>query len=175
MYPLQFEPPSYPPSPSNPSRSSQSDRLGSLCYITVSHQLSNLHMIGYICQCYSLDSSHPLLFPLCPEDCPLHLHLYSCPSNMFISTIFLNPIYIYVSIWYLFFSFCLTSLCTTLSRSIYFVDPLGCFWHFYINLQCRLFRSSKLLFICLLFNFKILLRLFFFLFFLPSWVYAFKN
>ena len=32
-----------------------------LCYTAASHQLSILHMVMYICQCYSLNSSHPLL------------------------------------------------------------------------------------------------------------------
>ena len=32
------------------------------CVTTASHQLSVLHMVMYVCQCYSLNSSHPLLF-----------------------------------------------------------------------------------------------------------------
>ena len=36
------------------------------------------------------DSSHPLLSPLCPQVHFLHLCLYSCPANMFISTICLD-------------------------------------------------------------------------------------
>ena len=35
--------------PSHPSRSSRSASLGSLCYIAISHQLSSLHMVAYIC------------------------------------------------------------------------------------------------------------------------------
>ena len=31
-----------------------------------------------ICQCSSLNSSHPLLLPLCPQVCSVRLHLYSC-------------------------------------------------------------------------------------------------
>ena len=42
---------SFPPFPtSHLSRSSQSTRLGSLCCIATSHQLSILHKIVYICQ-----------------------------------------------------------------------------------------------------------------------------
>ena len=41
-----FEPPS--PPPSHPSRSSQSTKLGSLCYTATSHQLSVSHMVVYI-------------------------------------------------------------------------------------------------------------------------------
>ena len=141
MYPLQLESPSYPPSPSNPSRSSQSDRLGSPCYITVSHQLSNLHMIVYICQCYSLDSSHPLLSPLCPEDCPLHLHLYSCPSNMFISTIFLNPIYIYILVY---------DTCFSLSVLLHSIEQaLGSSTSIQMtHIHSSLWLSNILLYIC---------------------------
>ena len=58
------------------SRSSQSTSLGSLCYPAASQWLSVLHMVVYICQCYSLNSSHPLL-PICPQVCLLHLHLCS--------------------------------------------------------------------------------------------------
>ena len=39
---------SLPPLPD--PRSSQSTRLGSLCYIATSHQLSFLHMAAYICK-----------------------------------------------------------------------------------------------------------------------------
>ena len=41
--------------------------------------LSIVHMVAYICQCYSCNSSHHLLPPLCPQAHSLHLHLYSCP------------------------------------------------------------------------------------------------
>lgn len=42
VYPLPLEPPSYPPHPatppaSYPSRSSQSTKLSSLCYLAASH------------------------------------------------------------------------------------------------------------------------------------------
>ena len=45
-------------------------------------------------QCYSLNSSHPLLPQLCPKTYSLYLYLYSCPVNRFISTIFLDSIYL---------------------------------------------------------------------------------
>ena len=51
---LHLSPPSwifFPP-PSHSFRSSQSARLGSLCYTETSYQLSVLHMVVYICQCY---------------------------------------------------------------------------------------------------------------------------
>ena len=42
----------------------------------------------YICQCYSLNLSHPLLPSLCSHLSSLFLRLYSCPTNRFICTIF---------------------------------------------------------------------------------------
>ena len=60
--------------------------------------------------------------PLSPSPCPqvhcLHLCFYSCPANRFISTIFLDFIYICVNT-HLFFSFWLPSLCMTYSRFIH--------------------------------------------------------
>ena len=52
-----------------------------------SFPLTVLHTVMYISQCYLLNSSHPLLPPLCP---PVHLPrfcLHSFPENRFISTI----------------------------------------------------------------------------------------
>ena len=43
----------------------------------------------YIFHCCSLSSSHLLLPSLYPQVSSLCLHLYSCPANRFISTIFL--------------------------------------------------------------------------------------
>ena len=47
-----------------------------------------LYMELNICQCYSLNSTHPLLNPLCPQIYSLHLCLYFYPENRFIGTIF---------------------------------------------------------------------------------------
>ena len=69
-----------------------------------------LHMVMYIFWCYSLNSSLPLLPPLCPQVCSLCLGLYSHPANRLISTIFLDSIYVYFFFW-------LTSLCITGSRT----------------------------------------------------------
>ena len=55
---------------------------------------------------------------LCPQVHSLCLHLYSCPAPKFFRTFFLIP-YICFSILYLFFSFWITSLCMTYSRSIH--------------------------------------------------------
>ena len=44
---------------------------------------------------------------LCPQDNSLHLRLYCSPAHMFLRTFFffLDSIYIYISVQYLFFSF----------------------------------------------------------------------
>ena len=54
------------PPPSYPSRSSQSIEPSPLCYIAASQWLSILHKVMYVFQYYSVNSSHPLLPPLCP-------------------------------------------------------------------------------------------------------------
>ena len=102
-------------SPSQPSRLSQSTRLGSLCYAATSYQLSILHTIECISCCHFLHSSHSLLPPLCSQVYSLHLNLHSFPANSFINIIFLDSIYICVciNILYLFFSSWLVSVCVT--------------------------------------------------------------
>ena len=50
-------------------------------------------MIVHICQCYFLNSSHPL--PALCSVSSLHLHLHSFPANRLISTIFLDFIYMH--------------------------------------------------------------------------------
>ena len=96
IYPIS--PPScifLPPSLSHPSRSSQSIELISLCYAAASHQPSILPLVLYIRQCYSLTSSQLPLPPLppCPQVRSLRLRLYSCPATRFITSTFLNSIY----------------------------------------------------------------------------------
>ena len=54
-------------------------------------------------QCYFLNSSYPLLPPLCPHLCSLHLHLYFFPANLFISNIF-SGFHIYALIYDISFS-----------------------------------------------------------------------
>ena len=64
---------SFPPEPpSHPSRSSQSPELGSLGCAAASHYLAIFHIIVFICQASSPNSSHPPLFPLGP-----HVHSLS--------------------------------------------------------------------------------------------------
>ena len=93
--------------------------LSSLSHTANSPWLSILHMVVYMFPCYSLMSSHPLLPLLCPKVCLLHVRLL-CPAYRIISTIFLVP-YTCINIWYLSFSFWLTSLCIIGSRFIHLV------------------------------------------------------
>ena len=51
----------------------------------------------------------------------LYVSVPFCPENRFISTIFLDFIYMCVNIWYLSFSFYLTSLCIIGSRFIHLI------------------------------------------------------
>ena len=69
-----MSPPSWTPShlpPPHPSRSSQSTELSSLCCAAASCKLSDFDTAVYICQCYSLSSSHPPRPPLGPQVCSL--------------------------------------------------------------------------------------------------------
>ena len=63
---IHISPPSWislpPPTPSHPSRLSQSTRFELPHHRVNSYWL--LHMIMYMIQCYSLSSSHPLIFKL---------------------------------------------------------------------------------------------------------------
>ena len=80
------------PPTSHPSRLSQA-RLSSLRHRASSHRLSALHVVMNMFQCHSLSWSQPLLPLLCPQGCCLCPPLYCCPLNSFISTIFLDSIY----------------------------------------------------------------------------------
>ena len=89
--------------------------LSSLSHTANSPWLSILHMVLYMFPCYSLHSSHSLT-PHCVHK-SVGLHLLCCPANRFISTIFLDSIYICINIQYLFFSFWLTSVRIALGSS----------------------------------------------------------
>ena len=88
----------------NYSRSSQSTKVSFLYYPEASHQLSILHTVVHICQSQSPSSSLPPLPPLCPHVGSLHLHIYSCPPDRFISTIFLDSIYMHYYMIFVFIS-----------------------------------------------------------------------
>ena len=76
------------PSPPPPLTSSQSAEPSSLFYSAASGQLSALHMVVCIWQCYSLNSPRPPLPPLCSHVHSPHLHLSSCPTDRVICTFF---------------------------------------------------------------------------------------
>ena len=88
-----------------------------------SHWLSLLYTVMYMFQFYSANSSRPLLPPLPPQVCLLHLCLHCCLANgssvpficMYIHQYHFNAyIYIYALKSNIhFFSFFLTSLCIT--------------------------------------------------------------
>ena len=95
---------------------------------------------AYVGQSYSPNSSHSLLPLLCPQVFSFpHLHLYSCPANRFISTIFLDPICICVNNQCLFFSFWLNF---TLYNKLWIHPP-----HYNSNMFF-LWLSSIPLYIC---------------------------
>ena len=68
------------------------------------------YMILYMFQCHSPKSSHLLPLPQSLKDCSIHLCLFCCLAYRVIVTIFLNSIYICVSILYWCFSFWLHSV-----------------------------------------------------------------
>ena len=75
----------------------------SLCHTANSHWLSILHIIVHVFLCYSFNLSLPLLPLLCLQVCSLCLCLH-CLVNRFISTIFLDSIYICFSLSELLYS-----------------------------------------------------------------------
>ena len=79
------------------------------------------YMILYMFQCHSPKSSHPLPLTQSPKDCSIHQCLFCCLVHRVIVTIFLNSIYICVSILYWCFSFWLTSLCIIGSSFIHLI------------------------------------------------------
>ena len=82
----------------------------------------------------------PYIFPSPPlSPCPwiysLCLFLHCCPVNKFFSTVFLYSIY--VSIWYLSFSFWLTSLCIIGSRFIHLIrTDSNALFHGWVIFHC---------------------------------------
>ena len=114
--------PSPTPSPAHSSGSSQctSPEHPILCIEPLDWQFVS-HVIICMFQCRSPKSSHPLPLPLSPKDCSIHLCLFCCLTYRVIITIFLNSIYICVSIRYYCFSSWLTSLCIIGSSFIHVI------------------------------------------------------
>jgi len=67
--------------------------LSALLHPLNSHWSSILHMVMYMFQCCSLQSSQPHFLPLNPQVCSSHLCFLCCPAYRIISNIFLNYIY----------------------------------------------------------------------------------
>ena len=86
---------SFPPT-SHPTHSS---RLSQSTWLVLHESYSKLPltiilcMVIYMFPCYFLSFFHFLLPSLCPQVCSLCLWLHCFPANRFISTIFLDPIY----------------------------------------------------------------------------------
>ena len=78
-----------------PSRFSQSTSLSSLHNTVNSHYLSVLYTAVYMFPCHSVNLPHPFLSPLCLQVYSLCLHLHDYPVNSFLSTTFLDSIYVY--------------------------------------------------------------------------------
>ena len=88
VYRLRLEPPS--PRPPTPA-------LQVIAVLWAELPTSDyLHVVVCVCLFWSPTTSHPLFPLLCPQVCSLHLHLYSFPANIFISTIFLDSIYVLI-------------------------------------------------------------------------------
>ena len=117
---VPISPPSWaslPSSLSHPSRPPQRTELIFLCYAAASHQPTILHSVAYIRPCYSHFA------PATPSH-PMSSSPFSMSTSLFLpckgsSVPFFFIPYICISIRYLFFSFWLTSLCMTDSRSIH--------------------------------------------------------
>ena len=112
--PLPFELPSHPPP--YPTYCHSALASGSLCDTSNSHWLSVLHLVMYVFQCSSLISFHFLLPLLCPK-C---LCLLCCLESRSISTIFLDSIYVWSYMIFVFL-FRLTLLYIIGSRFIHLI------------------------------------------------------
>ena len=97
QWPLPLKSPSHLPPDSTSLGGHRALALGSLCHKANFHWLSTLHMVMHMFQFFCLNLSHPFLPLLCPQVCSLCLCLYYCPTNRFVSGIFLDSIY---TCWY---------------------------------------------------------------------------
>ena len=81
---------------------------------------------SFLIRCYTCFNAilpnHPTLpLPKSPKDCSRHLCLFCCLAYRVVITLFLNSIYMCVSILYWCFSFWLTSLCIIGSSFIHLI------------------------------------------------------
>ena len=119
VFPIPIPP--TPPSPPDPSGSSQCTSPEHLSHASNLGWWSVSPLIVYLFQCCSLRTSHPRLLPQSLKVRSVHLCLFFCFAYRVIVTIFLNPIYIYVSKLYWSLSFWLTSLCIMRSSFIHLI------------------------------------------------------
>ena len=108
-------------SPSHPSGSSQctSPEHSVSCIepaLVICFTYENIHVSMWFTQII-----HPHLLPQRLKDYSIHLFLFCCLTYRVIVTIFINPIYICVSILYGCFSFWLTSFCIIGSSFIHLI------------------------------------------------------
>ena len=88
-----------PPCPSpTPRACSNSCPSSRGCHPTILSSVHLIHVLVYICQSYFLNLTYPLFPLLCLQIHSLHLLLHSFPANRFVSTIFLDAIYVCVNI-----------------------------------------------------------------------------
>ena len=92
-----MSPPSWnflpPPTPSHPSKLSQSTRF-ELPTSYSKFPPAILSMVMYMFQCYSFNLSFPLFLSLCPQVSSLCIHLHCFPKDRFIGIVFLDSIYV---------------------------------------------------------------------------------
>ena len=89
-----------PPTASYPSSCLRALGLSPLHHTADSHWLSIFHMVMSMFWCFSLDSSHPLLSPLCPQVCSLCLRLHCKQVHQY----HLSRFHIYALIYHICFS-----------------------------------------------------------------------
>ena len=81
IYPLSLELPFFLPPHLSYLGCYRALDMSSLHHTAISTGCVILHTVMYMFQCYSLNSSHPLLPCLCPQVCFLCLHHHCCPAD----------------------------------------------------------------------------------------------
>ena len=134
---------SLPPSLSHPSRWPQKHQAD-LPVLCSCFPLAILHLIVYICQCYSLTLSpaYPSPSP-CPQVHSLHLRFSSCPASRLIRTIFFRS-HIYVLADGICLSLSDLLHCMTDSRSIHLTTNNSISFLFVANIPLYICATSSL-------------------------------
>ena len=107
-----------------------------------------IHSVNSVC--VSIPVPPTPLSPWYPSICSLYLYSCFCFAQKIIYAIFLDSIYICINIWYLFFSFWLTSLSLILSQSIHVSANVPYFVSFYdwVIFHCIYVPHLLYLFLC---------------------------